>query len=186
MESTNGAAAVDRSEKSTGKRMFWKLILTPSAFSSRPPVILSQDQAVSLVAGWAVECVVQHLASRVAVGLSSLSSARGYYGPAQASAAGPSGLFDASDFPEFLRSRREDLTPIRRHQHCILDPNPAPALDINAGFNRDRHAGFELRFILASDARRLMDFETQPVPGRMHELALQAVLLERVSRRAVD
>src|SRR5687768_154707 len=52
-------------------------------------------------------------------------------------------------------------------EDVILDADAAPTGDIDGGFDSDDHAGFEDILRVRADARRLVDFQADPVAKPM-------------------
>src|ERR1035437_1212122 len=77
--------------------------------------------------------------------------------------------------PQFFAGRRKDLTALLHYHHRVFDADAAETLQVDAGLDGDRHAGFEAGLVALAEARGFVDLQAQAVAGGVYKGAVQAI-----------
>src|ERR1700761_9346164 len=89
---------------------------------------------------------------------------------------------DLNDIP---RRAGEHFGFARVYRNIILDADAADARDVNSRFDGDDVTGLELLLLPSRDARVLVNFDTEAVPGAVGEVAVKLVAGENLPGRSV-
>src|SRR5881628_1433094 len=95
-----------------------------------------------------------------------------------------SGLAD--DRERVIRSVQWFGAAVVSEDRDVLDADAEPTRDVDAGLDRERHAGLELLVIAADEIRMLMSVEADAVSGAVDEPLAVASLVDHAPRRGVD
>src|SRR6266576_7189655 len=80
----------------------------------------------------------------------------------------------------------EHATTAFLHDNIVLDPDAAPAGDVDARFDREHHAILEHRVRTRIETRVLMRLETEAVADPVEELLAVTAALDHAPRSGVD
>jgi hypothetical protein len=87
---------------------------------------------------------------------------------------------------QLLRHIRQDFVPCARDEYVILDSHTAPAWQVNAGLNGNDHPRSQFGFLADSQAGRLVNFQTRPVPQTVPEGFAESGFRDHAPRDRVD
>src|ERR1041384_5385724 len=91
-----------------------------------------------------------------------------------------------SDDHEFFRGQGEELRPALADHEGVLDADPAPPRQVDAGLDGDRHTGRKCPGTCLRQRRCLVDLQPDAVAEAVQELVPVPGLLDHLARRAVD
>ncbi len=86
------------------------------------------------------------------------------------------------DYPQLFAGGGEDLAAFLGDDDRVLDADAAEALQVNAGFDGDGHAGLQAALVALAEPRRFMDFEAESMAGGVDEGAIEATAFENIAR----
>ena len=74
---------------------------------------------------------------------------------------------------KLLGEARQDFVPVTGDEYVVFNADTAPTRNIHPRFDGNDHPRLERRGVLARHPRRLVNFQTEPVPDAVVEAAMQ-------------